>query len=298
MTTASPPRARRGDLRARRGRARPRLRAVVPQLRRPLRAAVGAGPRERALARVRGRLRAHPAPAADGVRAAGAAVRGRLRRRARVRDAARLRRARVPRVRARPRAVLAVGGPRGGARGAHAPALERDALLAYQDVPFAALVVGAVLLEARTRRGTRRCSRCSPSPGLLRPEAWVLSGLYVLWIWRDATTAAARDARRRARRRRAGDLGRLGLGRDRRPAALAARHRRPRGRQRPPPLARRRAVLDRAVLRLRAARAARARRPDRARVRLALRPPRAVLPLAVVARWSPCSRSARCSGCR
>src|SRR5215208_7091022 len=29
------------------------------------------------------------------------------------------------------------------------PAMERDALLAYQDVPFAALIVGAVLLEAR-----------------------------------------------------------------------------------------------------------------------------------------------------
>jgi len=35
------------------------------------------------------------------------------------------------------------------------PALQRDAVLAYQDVPFATLVVGAVLVEARTpRRGT------------------------------------------------------------------------------------------------------------------------------------------------
>ena len=45
------------------------------------------------------------------------------------------------------------------------PAMERDALLAYQDVPFAALVVGAVLLEAQRRRGVARpCWRCSPSP--------------------------------------------------------------------------------------------------------------------------------------
>src|SRR5205807_3849527 len=34
------------------------------------------------------------------------------------------------------------------------PALVRDTLLAYQDIPFAALIVGAVLLEARRpRRG-------------------------------------------------------------------------------------------------------------------------------------------------
>ena len=88
------------------------------------------------------------------------------------------------------------------------PAMERDALLAYQDVPFAALVVGAVLLEARRPRARRRrCSRCSRVAGLLRPEAWVLAGLYVLWIWAGRTTAPARR-RRRAGRGRAADLGR------------------------------------------------------------------------------------------
>jgi len=62
------------------------------------------------------------------------------------------------------------------------PALERDALLAYQDVPFAALVVGAVLLEARRpRRGVAVLVLLAVA-GLLRPEAWVLSGLYVLWL--------------------------------------------------------------------------------------------------------------------
>src|SRR4051812_5706005 len=67
------------------------------------------------------------------------------------------------------------------------PAIIRDALLGYQDVPFAALVIGAVLLEARRpRRGTAVLVVLGLA-GLLRPEAWVLSGLYVLYLWRDAT---------------------------------------------------------------------------------------------------------------
>jgi hypothetical protein len=72
------------------------------------------------------------------------------------------------------------------------PAMQRDAVLAYQDVPFAALVVGAVLLEARTPRRGAPVLALLAVAGLLRPEAWVLSGLYVLWIWR------AGDARSRA----------------------------------------------------------------------------------------------------
>jgi len=68
------------------------------------------------------------------------------------------------------------------------PALERDALLAYQDVPFAALVVGAVLLEARRPRAGVPVLALLAVAGLLRPEAWVLAGLYVLWIWRDSDT--------------------------------------------------------------------------------------------------------------
>jgi hypothetical protein len=63
------------------------------------------------------------------------------------------------------------------------PALERDALLAYQDVPFAALIVGAVLLEARRPRRGAAVLALLAVAGLLRPEAWVLSGLYVLWLW-------------------------------------------------------------------------------------------------------------------
>jgi hypothetical protein len=63
------------------------------------------------------------------------------------------------------------------------PALERDALLAYQDVPFAALVVGAVLVEARRPKAGAPVLALLAVAGLLRPEAWVLAGVYVLWTW-------------------------------------------------------------------------------------------------------------------
>jgi hypothetical protein len=66
------------------------------------------------------------------------------------------------------------------------PAIVRDALLGYQDVPFAALVIGAVLLEARRPRRGAAVLVTLGLAGLLRPEAWVLSGLYVLYLWRDA----------------------------------------------------------------------------------------------------------------
>ena len=72
------------------------------------------------------------------------------------------------------------------------PALERDALLAYQDVPFAALIVGAVLLEARRPRRGAPVLAVLAVAGLFRPEAWFLSGLYILYTW------PALSARRRA----------------------------------------------------------------------------------------------------
>jgi hypothetical protein len=72
------------------------------------------------------------------------------------------------------------------------PALQRDAALAYQDIPFAALVVGAVLLEARRRRRGLPVLALLVLAGLLRPEAWVLGGLYVLYLWPGL------DGRRRA----------------------------------------------------------------------------------------------------
>jgi hypothetical protein len=67
------------------------------------------------------------------------------------------------------------------------PALERDALIGYQDIPFALLVVGAVLLEARRRRCGVPVLVLLGLAGLLRPEAWVLAGLYWLYLWPEAT---------------------------------------------------------------------------------------------------------------
>ena len=69
----------------------------------------------------------------------------------------------------------------------------------YVDAPFLALVVWAgVLAASRAARGGRR--RCSSLAGLLRPEAWVLTGLW--WLWH----VAARRVRGRpiVGRRRAG----------------------------------------------------------------------------------------------
>jgi hypothetical protein len=63
------------------------------------------------------------------------------------------------------------------------PVLERDALRGFQDIAFAALIVGAVLLEARQRRRGTAVLALLAVAGLVRPEAWVLAGLYVLWMW-------------------------------------------------------------------------------------------------------------------
>jgi hypothetical protein len=63
------------------------------------------------------------------------------------------------------------------------PVMHRDAILAYQDVPFAALVVAAVILEARQPRRGPPVLALLALAGLLRPEAWLLAGLYFLYLW-------------------------------------------------------------------------------------------------------------------
>src|SRR5215216_6669847 len=63
------------------------------------------------------------------------------------------------------------------------PMLERDALLGYQDTAFAALIVAAVLLEARRPRRGEAVLALLAVAGLMRPEAWILAGLYVGWMW-------------------------------------------------------------------------------------------------------------------
>jgi hypothetical protein len=67
------------------------------------------------------------------------------------------------------------------------PALERDALLGYQDTPFAVLIMWAVLLEARRARRGAPVLVLLATAGLMRPEAWALAGLYALYVWRGAT---------------------------------------------------------------------------------------------------------------
>jgi len=62
------------------------------------------------------------------------------------------------------------------------------AVRAFVDVPFLALVVWAAALEAaRPRRGLAPMLLLAIA-GLLRPEAWVLAGLYWLWCLPDRST--------------------------------------------------------------------------------------------------------------
>ncbi len=55
------------------------------------------------------------------------------------------------------------------------------AVRGYIDIPYLALVVWAIALEAQQpRRGTAVFALLALA-GLLRPEAWLLAGLYFLW---------------------------------------------------------------------------------------------------------------------
>jgi hypothetical protein len=61
------------------------------------------------------------------------------------------------------------------------------AVRGYIDIPFLATVVWAAALEAaRPRRGTVVFGLLAAA-GLMRPEAWILSGLYFLWMSWDAS---------------------------------------------------------------------------------------------------------------
>ncbi|MFP5362500.1 MAG: hypothetical protein ACLGI5_07200 [Thermoleophilia bacterium] len=55
------------------------------------------------------------------------------------------------------------------------------AVRAFVDVPFLALVIWAAALEARRPRRGLAPMALLAAAGLLRPEAWVLAGLY--WLW-------------------------------------------------------------------------------------------------------------------
>ncbi len=80
----------------------------------------------------------------------------------------------------------------------------------YLDISYVALIVWAVVFEVqRPRRGTLVFLTLAAA-GLLRPDAWVLSGVYWLWCaWprRAAAAAAAAGARSIDNRRRLQYLG-------------------------------------------------------------------------------------------
>ncbi|MGB0889184.1 MAG: ArnT family glycosyltransferase [Solirubrobacterales bacterium] len=81
------------------------------------------------------------------------------------------------------------------------PAFDRNALATYQDIPFVMFVVWALLLEVREPRRGWPVLALLTAAGLLRPEAWVLAGLYWLYlfpkrswnerVWLALLTAAA-----------------------------------------------------------------------------------------------------------
>ena len=118
--------------------------------------------------------------------------------------------------------------------------IENLAAQGYLDISYVALIVWAVVLEVeRPRRGTPVFLTLAAA-GLLRPDAWVLSGAYWLWCSWPAR-GPARDAGRRDRGRRpepalpgaggdrAGRVGGARRGRDGQPAVLAERDRGPGG---------------------------------------------------------------------
>ncbi len=65
--------------------------------------------------------------------------------------------------------------------------VERYAMFGYQDLTFAMLVVLAVWLEVRRPRRGAPVLALLALAGLVRPDAWLLAGLYLLWAWRAAT---------------------------------------------------------------------------------------------------------------
>ena len=64
---------------------------------------------------------------------------------------------------------------------------------AYVDLPFLCLLLGALLVEVRRPRAGWPVLALLALAGLLRPEAWLFSAVYVLWLrdWRLLGLAAA-----------------------------------------------------------------------------------------------------------
>jgi hypothetical protein len=54
---------------------------------------------------------------------------------------------------------------------------------AYVDVPYLTLVLGALLIETRRPRAGAPVLALLGLAGLIRPEAWLFSGAYLVWLW-------------------------------------------------------------------------------------------------------------------
>jgi hypothetical protein len=61
---------------------------------------------------------------------------------------------------------------------------------AYVDVPYLALVLGALLLVSRRPRAAGWPLALLALAGLIRPEAWLLSLAYLAWLWRTGGVGA------------------------------------------------------------------------------------------------------------
>ncbi len=71
--------------------------------------------------------------------------------------------------------------------------VENLAAQGYLDITYVALVIWAVALEAQRRRRGTAVFLLLAAAGLLRPDAWVLSGAYWLWCsWRADTRTRVR----------------------------------------------------------------------------------------------------------
>ena len=66
------------------------------------------------------------------------------------------------------------------------PSLVNQALIASIDVPFLALIIAAAAVEVRRPRAGVPVLLLLGTAGLLRPEAWLIAGVYTLLLLRDA----------------------------------------------------------------------------------------------------------------
>ena len=70
---------------------------------------------------------------------------------------------------------------------------------AYVDIPFLVLVLGALLAETRRPRSAGPVLALLAVAGLLRPEAWLFSAAYLLWLlWPGIRSSARRAGPQRA----------------------------------------------------------------------------------------------------